>query len=315
MSELARLTVNNCKANIRALIQKLAVTELSPFSHAHGTTYLIYNFTAILQRRRNAGFTHCIRSRGVVFVDPNTGRPLTTSTHIKSGTPDSGVSEVLGVPESNTKGAPGPNGSGVPKTGPHIDRNKPSHQTDQQTASTFSEPPADLTTGLRHFTPLFDDQAVTILWTECRARAGDCTVEEILHFAERKVGMFRTGKIQNPVGFLLAVVPKCFEGEAFLNFREEARKEEENQQNAERERARARKAEDELARGEAEAYERAEEKLRTLPKDAYETLYQKAKRELFQLSRSARFWSQQVLEDSIRARILSEFQRQELAKA
>ena len=142
MSELARLTVNNCKANIRALIQKLAVRELSPFSHAHGTTYLVYNFTAILQRRRNAGFTHCIRSRGVVFVDPNTGSPLTISTHIKSGTPDSVVSEVLGVPEPDKKGAPGPNRSGIPNTGPHIDRNKPSHQIDQQTASTFSKPPA-----------------------------------------------------------------------------------------------------------------------------------------------------------------------------
>ncbi|MGA2986954.1 MAG: hypothetical protein ABSG32_24410 [Terriglobia bacterium] len=314
MSELARLTVNNCKANIRALIQKLAVTELSPFSHAHGTTYLIFNFTAILQRRRNAGFTHCIRSRGVVFVDPSTGSPLTVSTHGKSGTPDSGVSEDLGVPESDQKGAPGPNGSGVPNTGPHIYRNKASHQIDQQTASTFSEPPADLTTGLRRFTPLFDHQAVTNLWTECRARAGDCTVEEILHFTQTKVGMFRAGKIQNPVGFLLAVVPKCFEGEAFLNFREEARKEEEDQEKAERERGRVRKTEDELARGEAEEYERAQEKLRKLPKDAYDTLYQKAKRELFQLSRSARSWSQQVLEDTIRARILSELQRQELTK-
>ena len=130
-----------------------------------------------------------------------------------------------------------------------------------------------------------------------------------------KVGMSRTGKIQNPVGFLLAVVPKCFEGQPFLNFREEARKEEENQQKAERERETARKVEDELARSEAEAYERAEEKLRTLPKDAYETLYQKAKKELFQLSRSARFWSHQALEEGIRARILSEFQRQELTKA
>ena len=315
MSELARLTVNNCKANIRALIQKLAVAELSPFSHAHGTTYLIYNFTAILQRRRTAGFTHCIRSRGVVFVDPNTGSPLTTSTHIKSGTPDSGVSEVLGVPESDKKGAPVPARSGIPNTGSHIDRNKPSQEIDQETASTFSGPPADLTKTLRHLTPIIDDQAVTVLWTECRARATDCTVEEILHFAQMKVGMFRTGKIQNPVGFLLAVVPKCFEGKAFQNFREEARKEEENQQQAERERQRARKAEDELARGEAEAYERAEEKLRTLPKDAYEVLYEKAKRELFQLSRSARLWSHQVLEDSIRTRILSELQRQELTKA
>ena len=138
MSELARLTVNNCKANIRALIQKLAVAELSPFSHAHGTTYLIYNFSAILQRRRNAGFTHCIRSRGVVFVDPNTGRPLTTSTHIKSGIPDSRESMVVGIPESDKTGAPEVDRSGIPNAGPHIDRNRSSQHTDQETTSTFA---------------------------------------------------------------------------------------------------------------------------------------------------------------------------------
>src|ERR1019366_9129765 len=113
--------------------------------------------TAILQRRRNAGFTHCIRSRGVVFVDPNTGRPLTTPTHIKSGTPDSGVLVVLGVPESDKKGAPIPDRSGIPNTGPHIDRNKPSQHIEQEAASTFSASPANLTKALRHLTPLFDD--------------------------------------------------------------------------------------------------------------------------------------------------------------
>jgi hypothetical protein len=37
------------------------------------------------------------------------------------------------------------------------------------------------------------------------------------------------GKIQNPVGFLLTAVPKCFEGSAFAAYREEEnrRKEEE----------------------------------------------------------------------------------------
>jgi len=80
MAELARLTVNNSKANIQALIRKLAVEEVASFTHSQGRTYLIYNGEAILHRRREAGLTHYIKSRGVLFVDPDTGAPLTART-------------------------------------------------------------------------------------------------------------------------------------------------------------------------------------------------------------------------------------------
>lgn len=314
MSELARLTVNNCKANIRALIQKLAVTELSPFSHAHPTTYLVYNFTAILQRRKNAGFTHCIRSRGVVFVDPDTGTPLTVSTHSKSGTPEPTIDKTSGVPESNKKGVPPDTKSGVPPMGTLNNRNTFSQIPDPQNTSTshFSTP--DLLEGLRRLTSQVDNQAVTILWTECRARAADCTVEEILHFAQKKALLFGTGKINNPVGFLLSVVPKCFEGEAFVGFRAEMRKQQENHHKTEQDRERTRKVEEELSRRELEAYERADEKLATFSKEAYQNLYERAKKDIFQLSPSARLWTSEVLDNSIRARILRDLQRQELAQ-
>src|ERR1700730_11781576 len=85
MSELARLTVNNCKANIQSLIAKLAVEEAAGFTHSQGRTYLIYNFASIIQRRREAGLTHYIKSRGVAFVNPETGQVLTTRVRDKSG--------------------------------------------------------------------------------------------------------------------------------------------------------------------------------------------------------------------------------------
>jgi hypothetical protein len=91
MAELARLTVNNSKANIQALIQKLAVEEIASFTHSQGRTYLIYSCDAILRRRREAGLTHYIKSRGVVFVDPDTGAPLTARIRDKSGAPFSGI--------------------------------------------------------------------------------------------------------------------------------------------------------------------------------------------------------------------------------
>ncbi len=91
MAELARLTVNNCKANIQSLIQKLAVEEVASFTHSQGRTYLVYSDAAITQRRREAGLTHYIKSRGVVFVDPDTAEPLTARIRDRSGAPFSAL--------------------------------------------------------------------------------------------------------------------------------------------------------------------------------------------------------------------------------
>jgi hypothetical protein len=75
--------------------------------------------------------------------------------------------------------------------------------------------------GLRQLADPVDDEAALVLWNQCRKRVPDCTPDEILHFARSKATLFRSGKIQNPVGFLLAAVPKCFEGASFLEFRRE----------------------------------------------------------------------------------------------
>ena len=217
MSELARLTVNNCKANIQALIQKLAVEEVSGFTHSQGRTYLVYNYSAIIQRRREAGLTHYIKSRGVVFVDPDTGIPLTARIRDRSGIPFSGKPPRTTVPEGDTKGTPEATVSGAPDSPPlpysQVIRNSSSHST--------TSTPAALIHGLRQIINPVDDEAAGVLWHQCKRRAGDCTVEEVLHFARAKSALFRSGKIQNPIGFLLTAVPKCLEGASFQEFRRE----------------------------------------------------------------------------------------------
>ena len=217
MSELARLTVNNCKANIQALIQKLAVEELSSFTHSQGRTYLVYNYSAIIQRRREAGFTHYIKSRGVVFVDPDTGVALTARVRDRSGIPFSGGPSAARLPEGDGQGTPEPVHPGAP------DSSLPPYSQPLSNAfrNSTSSTPQGLIEGLGSIVKPVDDEAVTVLWRQCRKRAEDCTVEEILHFARAKAAILRTGKIQNPVGFLLASVPKCFEGESFAAYRRE----------------------------------------------------------------------------------------------
>jgi hypothetical protein len=82
MSQLCRMTPKNCKINTQRLIRKLALEVLSPYKtpESIGTTYRIFPSEAILGRRRAAGLEWVVRSRGVEFVDPATGIPL--SAHL-----------------------------------------------------------------------------------------------------------------------------------------------------------------------------------------------------------------------------------------
>jgi len=78
LAERVRMAYANCKANVRSLLQKLAIEEYGQgFSYTTGRTYIVYNETEVLKRRRAAGLTHVIRTRGVAFVHPQTGLEIT----------------------------------------------------------------------------------------------------------------------------------------------------------------------------------------------------------------------------------------------
>ena len=77
LAELSRMAYSNCKANVRSLIEKLAIDANEDFSFTDGRRYIIYGAGEVVKRRRAAGLTHVVRTRGVVFVDPILGLPLT----------------------------------------------------------------------------------------------------------------------------------------------------------------------------------------------------------------------------------------------
>lgn len=79
MARLARLSLNNCRLNIRSLIRKLAIEELQDArcDAQVGKTYLLFGSPAILKRRKTAGLEWVVRTKGVVFVDPSSGAMLT----------------------------------------------------------------------------------------------------------------------------------------------------------------------------------------------------------------------------------------------
>lgn len=95
LAEISRMAYSNCKANVRSLIAKRAIDELPGFSYTDGRTYIIHGYQEILRRRREAGLTHVLRTRGVAFVEPQSGAPQssapdsTAPPNLETSAPDS----------------------------------------------------------------------------------------------------------------------------------------------------------------------------------------------------------------------------------
>lgn len=179
MSALCRLTPKNCKLNTHRLLRKLALEVAGSYSSPDqiGTTYRVYSYAAILERRRAAGLEWVVRSRGVEFVDPATGVELT----------------------------PGDDQTPVVSTTPVV---------------TGGDDSDAILRAVRQHCPHADHGIISDLVSSCRRRVPDAADEEIIHFIHLKGG--GSPGVGKPAGFLLAAVPRCFEGEPFRQFRAEA---------------------------------------------------------------------------------------------
>jgi hypothetical protein len=95
LAELSRMAYSNCKANVRSLVAKKAIDELPGFSYTDGRTYIIHGYSEILRRRKEAGLTHVLRTRGVAFVNPQSDAPessapdSTAPPNLESSAPES----------------------------------------------------------------------------------------------------------------------------------------------------------------------------------------------------------------------------------
>jgi hypothetical protein len=192
LSDLTGLSLNTCKANLFALIDKLAIEELQGHTSVEARTYLVHPYSAILRRRQAAGLTHVIRGKGITFVDPETGIPTT-------GTPASGRPAV-GVPRP---GSPRPGRSrnvqsGIPDPAAHPIRLKPLREPTSTTLRSI----------LQALAPGFDDAAAEQLWRDCRNNVPDVSAEEVAALFERKLPQSQKRGIENPNGFLVRSVAR-----------------------------------------------------------------------------------------------------------
>jgi hypothetical protein len=223
LSKLARLSENNCRLNIRNLIAKLALEEIKAEISAAGIgkTYRVYNYSTILQRRKAAGMEWVIRTKGVVFVDPNRGMEVISVPHIDPVSLIVTIPAVVTEPRSEAvRDSPTePTGGAPTETAALI--SKDIRKFFQQTSS--SELCSLVAQTLRQHVNL-DDDAVRQVVERCRQVDQAATAQEIIYFARMKIAQHRNMRsVRNAIGLLIDAVPKCFEGTMIAEYRAHVR--------------------------------------------------------------------------------------------
>lgn len=245
-SNMAKKTIQRV---IPRLISKgfIEVAQAPDFLTRTPSAYRVHSFKKVLDLCKERGRTHIAKlGHGISFIQP-----------IPPGTVDSAAGSTV-VRKSSTTVVIPPPPTVVRKSSSleslfsnkeiqdvqSLENQAPSHYSFTSSSSSLPESPNSLSEGLRallqRYQTELDSDAIQRLWNECRRRVPDCTAEEVLYFSQAKAMLFSTGKINNPVGFLLFAVPKCFEGHSFEQFRKE------QQQARLAELERARRAEQEM---------------------------------------------------------------------
>lgn len=217
MSKRVRLSFNNTKYACQRLIAKLAIEEVARevSDLRQGKTYRIFSYRSILERRKAAGLEWVIRNKGVEFVTP-----VVTAPPVTDRVPDIDTVSISG------RGTVSISGRGTLSiTGTLLENSLENTSREyKQSPSSSTELPLLLRALADYGHP--DDDVARQLLTRCRTAAPDCSTEDIVHFVHQKGALLRqdrSGRIANPLGFLLTAVPKCFSGETFDRYREQLR--------------------------------------------------------------------------------------------
>jgi len=217
-----QMTQKNLRIALQRLAEKLSIEEAMAFDPKAKTSrvWRVFSYKSILERRKAAGMEWIVRDKGVRFVHPEDPAitapvviPKTTGAVIATTTPVVMARQHETTPVITTQTTPVVLGS------PSI------LGLNLRTSSTSSAVPVPtvIVDSVHREMGFVDDNALQRLIRDCRKHAPDATDEEIAelagHQARRIVRMGR--KVESPIGLLIDIVPRCFEGEAFARYRRE----------------------------------------------------------------------------------------------
>jgi hypothetical protein len=220
------------KRNVRHIIQRLiakgfiAIEGEADSGQRKGTVYRVFSYNAVREEQLRRGRNWVVRTGNGVFYAKRIAMPLgkggyfstavdsgPTST-VDAGSVDAGPASTVDVDPASVDAA-----STVPLFGSVLSTNK--------TTSSSLCAPVELISALRDagFEP--DDEILLRLVAACseaaaRTTGAPATTDEILYFTGLKLRAIRNSpNVRSPLALLAAVVPKCFEGESFRQFRQE----------------------------------------------------------------------------------------------
>jgi hypothetical protein len=230
LAQTARLSLTTCRLNVRSLVKKLAVEEIrAEDSRAGiGKSYRIYSYSAILERRRAAGLEFVVRTKGVVFVDPQSGAevPLGPTVGLIPGIVSTPGPESAPPPDSapGSDYVPGGDADSVappPPVSASHNRNSLLETRAEAAASSL------LIERIGNLGVVLDDDAALQIVAACLAMDHAATIEEITHFSEIKVNQLAKRPVRNLPGMLITAVPAFFNQPAteLSRYRETRRKE------------------------------------------------------------------------------------------
>ena len=244
----SRVHERNVTLIVNRLIQKLAidVAQREVSDQRIARTYRVFSYAEILRRRKLARLEWVVRGRGVEFVDRTTGEPVFQNPERdkRKVTASAALSTPDGVisPGSDSLTAragdgfiAGETGALTPSPTPGVRPSlrgittkesfkKEGLRSTRESTSTSLFPGFDVVVKAMSQFAYADHDAIVQLVEDCRAILPDVTAEEICEFIQEKSNIVAgSSTIKNPIGFLLATVPKCFVGETFLERREQKR--------------------------------------------------------------------------------------------
>jgi hypothetical protein len=225
----AGMTIKNLQLMLRRLEEKKTIALAKSFSYATKApnAYHVFSYKAILQRRREAGLEYVVRNKGVQFI------PTAEALRIQRVREEEenrlfemptieGTTIVDMLNSTETTIVKPDQSTIVSDVETTIVDSAAQPIREQKSLEQTSSEQTTLVHILRSALGQADDAAAHRLLHQCRKRAPDATWQEIEYFLLQKLQLLKgMQNVRNPVGLLLTIVPSCFEGENFRQFRAE----------------------------------------------------------------------------------------------
>lgn len=208
----AALGESTVRRNLADLKSKLAIHIEASFGYGQiKTRYRILSFKNLNQKRREAGLLWVIRRTTAVSL--LTEEALCQEIFRLTGVNLTAVAlaQLQHLTPANLTALRAVNVAGMTPVNLSPDPYKEVITSNDK--STSSSDISALANALEHIVRNnVDFNATQRIWTACIERAPDCTLEEIIEQAWSKAALCRSGRIANPIGFLIEAIPRMFEG-------------------------------------------------------------------------------------------------------